>query len=271
MLDAMLEAQMSAIAAVRSAIADIGRAIEAAVPRLRNGGRLFYVGAGTSGRIGLQDGVELVPTFGWPTDRIILMLAGGPDAVFQAAEGAEDQEEAAATEILAHAPNENDVVIGVAASGSTPYTCAAIGAARKNGSLTIGLSCSPSGLLLSQSDHGILVQTGAEIISGSTRLKAGTAQKAVLNMISTTIMTQLGHAYKGQMVDMRITNAKLAHRAVRMVSTLTGCSADYARETLAQVDGNVKRAVLLQNGYNPQQAGEALTNYNGDLRKILND
>ncbi|EHH67425.1 N-acetylmuramic acid 6-phosphate etherase [Gluconobacter morbifer G707] len=268
-LEALAESQMTATAVVRSAVPQMNEAVTAALPRLRSGGRLFYVGAGTSGRIGLQDGVELSPTFGWPDDRLVLMLAGGTQAVFASVEGAEDDEKTAREEILSHQPGPDDVVFGIAASGSTPYTCAAIAAARSMGALTIGISSNPDGRLLKDADHGITIVTGAEVISGSTRLKAGTAQKAVLNLLSTTLMIQLGHAYRGQMVDMRVVNDKLARRAAHMVHLLAGGTSQDVEAALAASHQNVKRALLIRSGMNAEEAEAALKKHAGNLRAIL--
>ncbi|GCE82379.1 N-acetylmuramic acid 6-phosphate etherase [Komagataeibacter diospyri] len=268
-LDALVESQMSAIAAVRATTPELERAVNSALPRLLAGGRLFYVGAGTSGRIGMQDGVELLPTFGWEPERLVLLLAGGNDAVHQAAEGAEDREDVARTDILAHNPGPDDVVLGIAASGSTPYTCAAIMAARTAGSLTIGIACNRGGRLLDVAEQGIAVVTGPEVISGSTRLKAGTAQKAALNLISTTLMIRMGHAYRGQMVDMRVVNAKLRDRACRMVRSLTGSTEQQALHALDATGFNVKRAVMICSGIPADQIETLLRAHDGNLRSIL--
>ncbi|GAN95403.1 N-acetylmuramic acid 6-phosphate etherase [Komagataeibacter europaeus NBRC 3261] len=268
-LDALVESQMSAIAAVRAATPELERAVGSALPRLLAGGRLFYVGAGTSGRIGMQDGVELLPTFGWEPGRLVLLLAGGHDAVYQAAEGAEDREDVARADILAHNPGPDDVVLGIAASGSTPYTCAALAAARAAGSLTIGIACNRGGRLLDVAEQGIAVVTGPEVISGSTRLKAGTAQKATLNLISTTLMIRMGHAYRGQMVDMRVVNAKLRDRACRMVRNLTGSTEQKAQQALAATGFNVKRAVMICSGIPADQVEALLAAHGGNLRSVL--
>ncbi|KDU97455.1 N-acetylmuramic acid-6-phosphate etherase [Komagataeibacter rhaeticus AF1] len=267
-LDALVESQMSAIAAVRAAIPELERCVERALPRLLAGGRLFYVGAGTSGRIGMQDGVELLPTFGWAPERLVLLLAGGQDAVYQAAEGAEDREDVARADILAHQPGPDDVVLGIAASGSTPYTCAAVAAARAAGSLTIGIACNRDGRLLREAELGVAVVTGPEVISGSTRLKAGTAQKATLNLMSTTLMIRMGHAYRGQMVDMRVVNAKLRQRACRMVRSLAGCSERQALAALETTGFNVKRAVMICSGIPAAQVEALLDAHGGNLRTI---
>ena len=267
-LDALAESQMSAVAVVRAAVPELERAVNAALPRLLAGGRLFYVGAGTSGRIGMQDGVELLPTFGWEPERLVLLLAGGNDAIYQAAEGAEDRKDVAQSEIMAHNPGPDDVVIGIAASGSTPYTCSAIATARAAGSLTIGIACNPSCLLLGAAEVGISIVTGPEVISGSTRLKAGTAQKATLNLISTTLMIRMGHAYRGQMVDMRVVNEKLRRRACRMVQNLTTSTAEQAMDALKATGFNVKRAVMLRWGIAADRIDPLLAAHDGNLRTI---
>ncbi|MBM3098898.1 N-acetylmuramic acid 6-phosphate etherase [Gluconobacter cerinus] len=268
-LDALAEAQMSATAVVKTSVPQIAKIVAVALPRLQAGGRLFYVGAGTSGRVGLQDGVELTPTFGWEPERLVLMLAGGTKALFEAVEGAEDREDTARAEILSHTPGPNDVVLGIAASGATPYTCAAIAAAREMGSLTVGISSNPAGRLLSEAEMGLSIVTGPEVIAGSTRLKAGTAQKAALNLLSTTLMIQMGHCYKGQMVDMRVVNAKLERRAAQMVHLLAGGTSAEIADALAVSGQNVKRAVLVRSGMTIDDAESALVAHEGNLRAVL--
>lgn len=268
-LEALLESQLVATAAVKAALPDMEAAIAQAVPRLERGGRLFYVGAGTSGRIGLQDGVELIPTYGWPSERLVLLLAGGDAALFSPVEGAEDDEEEAQRAITSHTPTPDDVVIGIAASGGTPYTCAALASARFCGSLTIGLSCTPNARLLAETDIGILTETGPEVVAGSTRMKAGTAQKVSLNLLSTTLMVRLGHTWRGHMVDMRIVNAKLVRRALRMVAQLTDCSEEQAQSALLKADGSIKLAILLRHGLEPAQGRMLLHLCGGHLRRAL--
>ncbi|GBR53430.1 N-acetylmuramic acid 6-phosphate etherase [Neokomagataea thailandica NBRC 106555] len=269
-LDALAEAQMTATALVRAAVPQLEKIVDTALPGLQRGGRLFYVGAGTSGRIGMQDGVELTPTFGLPPERLVLLLAGGAGALFQAAEGAEDQEETARDEIMAHQPTGNDVVFGIAASGGTPYTCAAIAAARAAGAMTVGIACNAEGRLLREAEYPVAIVTGPEVVAGSTRLKAGTAQKSALNLLSTTLMIRLGHAYRGLMVDMRVVNAKLEKRAESMVRTLAGGTEADIKDALKGAGKNVKRAVLLRHGLTLETAEMALSEAQGDLRLALN-
>lgn len=271
MLAAMLEAQMAAVAAVRPALPAIEAAVTAAAQRLGERGRLVYVGAGTSGRIGAQDGAELPPTFDWPQDRLLLLMAGGDIAFTRSVENAEDDIAAAEAAIAAHEVGRDDVVIGLAASGSTPFTTAAITAARARGALTIGMSNSAGGKLLDAAEHAVLVETGAEAIAGSTRMKAGTAQKVVLNLLSSTVMVLLGRVHRGLMVDMQAKNAKLRLRAVRMVRALTDAPEDAASAALAESGGWVKLAVLVVHGMSATEGKAALARNGGRLRQVLQE
>src|SRR5216683_2170248 len=223
MIAAMYESQLAAAAAVRSALPDIGMAVDAAAPALQRGGRIVYAGAGTSGRIGVQDGSELPPTFDWPADRVVFAMAGGLDALTRSAEGAEDNEAAGAQAMADAKIGPDDVVIGIAASGTTPFTIGALRASSAAGAVTIAVANNPGAPLFDVAGHRILVETGAEVIAGSTRMKAGTAQKIVLNLFSTTVMVKLGRVYRGLMVDMRARNAKLKRRAEIIVSQIVGC------------------------------------------------
>ena len=268
-LEAMWEGQLAAVAAVRPALPAIAAAAEAAAVRLTGGGRLAYVGAGTSGRIGVQDGSELPPTFDWPADRLLLLMAGGAAAFTAAVEGAEDRADAGAGDVAAHGIGPADVVVGLAASGGTPYTVAAVEEAGRRGALTVGLANSAGSALLRAAAHPILVETGAEAVAGSTRMKAGTAQKVVLNLFSTLVMVRLGRVYRGRMVDMVARNAKLRRRAERMLGELTGCEADAGRAALQAADGKVKLAVLILRGMTREQAGTLLAAHGGDLRRAV--
>ena len=262
-LDALLENQLAAIAAVRTALPAIEAAAEAAAARLRAGGRLAYAGAGTSGRIAVQDGAELPPTYGFPRDRLLLLMAGGPAALVQAAEGAEDDASGADAASLGPA----DVLLAVAASGATPYTLACLRTARSAGALTIAVANSP-GPLLAAADHAVLLPTGPEPVAGSTRMAAGTAQKAALNLFSTLLMIRLGHVYRGQMVDMRATNAKLRRRAIRMLSALAPAPPDQAAAALESAGGALKPALLLLRGMTLEAATAALDRAGGNLHDI---
>lgn len=261
--------QAEAVAAVQPALPAIAAAVEAAAERLRCGGRLVYCGAGTSARIAVQDGAELLPTFNWPADRVVFVIAGGEQALLRAVENAEDSSEDGATQIARLGVMADDVVLGVAASGNTPFTVAAVQAARARGALTIGVANNAGSRLLNASEHRILIETGPEAIAGSTRLKAGTAQKIVLNLLSTAVMVQLGHVYRGLMVDMRPTNAKLRKRAENMVVQLTGCTATAAADALAQTGSNVKLAVLIVDGLDLADAQGLLDRCGGNLRAAL--
>ena len=268
-LDALYEGQLAAVAAVRGALPAIASAAEAAVPGLGRGGRLVYVGAGTSGRIGVQDGAELPPTFDWPDEKLVFAMAGGDAAFLRAVENAEDSAEAGGAVIRENAIGADDVVIGLAASGTTPYTIAALEEGRARGAVTIGLANNPGAPLLAACSHPILVETGEEVVAGSTRMKAGTSQKIVLNLLSTLIMIRLGRVYRGMMVHMRATNAKLRRRAEIMVAQIAGCTQEEAARALAQGDGSVKTAVVILHGLDRAGAEALLNRSGGNLRTAL--
>ena len=270
-LQAFWESQMAAVAAVGPALPSIEAAAEAAVARLSGAaGRLVYVGAGTSGRIGVQDGAELPPTFGWKPQRLELVIAGGEAALTQAIENAEDDAQAARHEMQQRRIGADDVVIGIAASGSTPFTLAALEAARAAGACTIAVANAAQGKILTAAEFPILVQTGAEPIAGSTRLKAGTAQKVVLNLFSSLLMIRLGHVYRGLMVDMQARNAKLRRRARRMLEHLTGAGEAEIEAALDATQGHVKPAVLvILLGLSATEAEAALAQHGGHLRQAL--
>jgi N-acetylmuramic acid 6-phosphate etherase len=268
-VEAMLEGQMAAITSIKGQTAQIAAAAEAAAVRLLAGGRLVYVGAGTSGRVAVQDGVELGPTFGWPAERLLYIMAGGIDALVQSAEGAEDDAEAAGQQIAAHAITAHDIVIGVAASGKTPFTIAAITSARKAGALTIAIANNPDTPLLSSAEYPIIAATGSEVIAGSTRMKAGTAQKAILNILSTAIMLRLGRVYRGLMVDMVISNDKLLKRAYGIVETLAHCSEATAIDAVHMAQHDIKTAVLIALGQSVDSAQVLLRENAGILRNAI--
>jgi N-acetylmuramic acid 6-phosphate etherase len=268
-IEAMWDGQMSAVAAVRSALGQINAATEAAAEALKESGRLIYAGAGTSGRVAVQDGTELVPTFNWPPERLIYVLAGGADAMLNSVEGAEDDAEEGARQMDAASVGPNDVVIGVAASGRTPFTVSLIKRARARGALTVGVAGNAGSALLEAAEFPVLLETGSEVLAGSTRMKAGTAQKVALNLISTGIMIRLGRVYKGLMVDMQISNTKLKARAERMVAQIAGCDAATAEASLSEAGGNIKLGVLLALGRSSGDAEQALTASGGNLRGVL--
>jgi N-acetylmuramic acid 6-phosphate etherase len=265
----MWEGQLEAVAAVRRALPQITHAADAAAERLGGSGRLIYAGAGTSGRIAVQDGAELGPTFGWPAVQLVFAMAGGEAALLNSVEGAEDDAADGAAQMAQAMTGPADVVIGVAASGATPFTLAAITEARRRGALTIGLANNPGAPLLDAAEFSVLLDTGSEVLAGSTRMKAGTAQKTALNLISTAIMIRLGRVYKGQMVDMQLSNAKLRKRAVTMVAGLAGCGQAEAAAALAASGGRIKAAVLVAMGRSVGEAEALLAASGGDLRRSL--
>lgn len=268
-VEAMLEGQLSAIASISSQLVAIAAASDAAAARLRAGGRLVYAGAGTSGRIAVQDGVELSPTYNWPEDRLVFLLAGGVSALSQSVEGAEDDEVDAVAQVEQAGLQVNDVVVGVAASGRTPFTVAAVREARRRGALTIGLSNNPDAPLLNEAEHRLLADTGSELVAGSTRMKAGTAQKAILNIFSTATMLRCGLVYRGLMVNMRVSNEKLAHRARAIVQQLTGVDEQGADDAMVAAGGEIKGAILIASGVAPHEATERLADNAGNLRDAL--
>jgi N-acetylmuramic acid 6-phosphate etherase len=261
--------QVDAIAALEPALPALAAAVEAAGTRLRQGGRLVYCGAGTSARIGVQDGAELAPTFNWPADKVAFVIAGGPEALLRAVENAEDSAEDGSAQIARLNVGPDDVVLGIAASGNTPFTVAAIKTARTRGAMTVGIANNHGSQLLEAAEYPVLVETGAEIIAGSTRLKAGTAQKVALNIFSTAVMVRLGRVYRGLMVDMRPTNAKLRQRAVEMVARLTDCDQATAADALLKAGGEMKLAVLVLNGLAVEEAVSLLAQSDGNLRTAL--
>ena len=270
LVDGIVEGQFTAIAAVRAAGPAIAKAIDAAAARLAEGGRLIYVGAGTSGRIAAQDAAELPPTFNWPYERAVPVMAGGERALLRAAEGAEDNIEAARQALRDLAVGRNDVVIALAASGRTPFPIAALEYSRTVGALGIGMFNNPGSRLGEVSDIPILLETGPEFIAGSTRMKAGTAQKAALNALSTGIMIRLGYVYRGKMVEMRLSNVKLQERAEKMVAELTGASLPAIRDALAQAGGRISLAVvMLTKSLSATGAEKVLKAAKGNLREAL--
>lgn len=271
MIEAMYEGQLAAAAAVRGALAAIATAVDDAVPALQRGGRLVYAGAGTSGRIGVQDGSELPPTYDWPADRLVFAMAGGLRALMHSAGGAEDDEAEGARVVAEAGIGANDVVIGIAASGTTPFTIGVLRAASAAGAVTVAVANNPAAPLFLAARHRIIVETGSEVIAGSTRMKAGTAQKIVLNLFSTSIMVKLGRVYRGLMVDMRAGNTKLLRRAESIVSQIVGCSEAEAGRLVTRSDGDVKVAILLGFGLAETEAAEMLRRHGGNLRSAINE
>jgi N-acetylmuramic acid 6-phosphate etherase len=267
---ALLADQALAARAVQAAQAALAQAVDAAVPRLRQGGRLIYVGAGTSGRLGVLDSVELNPTFSWPRERALAVLAGGTGAMFAAVEGAEDNAEQGAADVMALAPTAIDVVLLLAASGGTPYTVGAAQAARAAGALTVGFANNAGAPLLAACERAVLLDTGPEVISGSTRMKAGTAQKMALNTFSSSVMVRLHKVYGNLMVDVRASNAKLVKRALALTMRASGADENAARAALAASSNNVKVAVvMLLAGLDAAQAVQRLAAVQGSVRAAL--
>jgi N-acetylmuramic acid 6-phosphate etherase len=270
-MEAMWEGQLAAVASVGRALPAITAATNAAKEALGDRGRMIYVGAGTSGRVAIQDGAELKPTFGWPERRLHFIIAGGETAFVASVEGAEDDAAEAVRLIDTARLSENDVVIALSASGTTPFTQAALREAGTRSAVTIGIANNPGTALLTSARYPVLIETGRELIAGSTRMKAGTAQKVVLNLISTGIMLGLGCVYRGMMVNMQLTNAKLKRRAEAMVRQIADCGETEAARALEQAAGNIKTAVLLTLGYDTAQAERILARHKGNLRYVLAD
>ncbi len=232
-------------AAVAGQLAAIAAVVDAAAARMARGGRLVYAGAGTAGRLGVLDAAECPPTFGTDPGLVVGLIAGGRTAVTEAVEGAEDRTDLAEADVAALGLTPADTLVGVSASGRTPYPLAAVRAARAAGALTVGLACNRGSALAAAADLGIEVEVGPEVLAGSTRLKAGTAQKLVLNLLSTAVMVRLGRTYGNLMVDLRATNAKLRDRARRIVAEATGADEEAVLRALAATDGRAKDAVLV--------------------------
>ena len=268
-MEAMWEGQLAAVAAIGHALPAITAATEAAKAALGDRGRIVYVGAGTSGRVAVQDGAELTPTFAWPKERVRFIVAGGDSAFVTSIEGAEDDVDDAVSQINAAQLTPHDVVIAVAASGTTPFTVAALQQAGAFDAVTIGIANNPGTALLASARFPILVETGRELIAGSTRMKAGTAQKIVLNLISTGIMLRLGRVYRGMMVNMAPTNAKLKRRAEAMVAQIAHCDPSQAARALEQAEGDIKTAALLALGFDKVQAETVLRECDGNLRRVF--
>jgi N-acetylmuramic acid 6-phosphate etherase len=230
---------------VEKAIPDISKAIELVVESFNKGGRLIYVGAGTSGRLAIADAAECLPTFGVPFDMVTGIIAGGDKAIRRPVENIEDNEEQGRSDIKSLNCCEKDVVMGIAASGRTPYVIGALKEARESGAKTISLSNNPNSEIGRIADCKIEVITGPEVIMGSTRMKAGTSQKMVLNMITTTAMVKIGKVYSNLMVDMRPTNEKLLDRALRLIMQATGVTSEIAEEYLNKADNSIKEAIVM--------------------------
>lgn len=270
LLDAFIDDQTDAVAAVKAAGPRLAAAVDAALPRIRAGGRLLYAGAGTSGRLGVLDSVELYPTFSWPRERAVALLAGGPRAMFVAVEGAEDDADQGAEDMAGLAPGPLDVVLALAASGGTPFVRGALRVARAAGALTIGFSNNPGAPVVQEAEIGIVLDTGPEVISGSTRLKAGTSQKIALNTFSSALMVRLHKVHGNLMVDLKATNAKLVKRALALTVRASGASEAEAQVALQQCDHHVKTAlVMLRRGVGVAEARALLDAADGSVGRAL--
>jgi len=270
LINVFVDDQFQAVEAVRNAAPRIAAAVTAALPRMEAGGRLIYVGAGTSGRLGVLDSVELYPTFSWPHGRAVALLAGGSDAMFVAVEGAEDDFEQGGADLKSVDVGPNDVVLAIAASGGTPYVLGAIQAARAAGALTVGFANNPDAPVTQQAEIGVTLDTGPEVVSGSTRLKAGTSQKIALNTFSSALMVRLNKVYGNLMVDLKATNAKLVRRAIRLTSFATGADEEAARAVLEQCGFHVKTAIVaLSKQTSVEQAQALLEAARGSVRQAL--
>ena len=242
LLDAMHRVDDDVQSAVLAAMPALTALTEALVDRMREGGRLFYLGAGTSGRLGVVDASECPPTFGVASDRVVGIMAGGDSAIRAAVEGAEDDAEQGWKDLKAHGIQAQDTVVGIAASGRTPYVIGALRQARLRGVLTGCVTCNPESQIIQACDHPVVAVTGPEFVTGSTRMKAGTATKLILNRLTTATMIQLGHVHGNRMVDMQLTNAKLVQRGARMVAEATGLGLAES-EALLTSHGSVRAAV----------------------------
>ncbi|ENG2551158.1 TPA: N-acetylmuramic acid 6-phosphate etherase [Citrobacter farmeri] len=258
--------------AVKATLPDVASAVDAAAEALKSGGRIIYMGAGTSGRLGVLDASECPPTFGVPHGLVVGLIAGGPGALLKAVEGAEDNAQLGEDDLIALNLTPQDLVVGLAASGRTPYVIGGLKYARKIGCNTVAISCNPDSPIAQEADIAISPVVGPEALTGSTRLKSGTAQKLVLNMISTGAMVKFGKVYQNLMVDMKATNIKLMDRACRMVVEATGIARAEAEMLLKQTDFDVKPAILMAlSGLSAEAAREKLVAHQGFLRAALAD
>lgn len=243
-LEAMNTLDQEVPLAVNKIISNIEAFVDAAYTQMKNGGRLFYIGAGTSGRLGILDASECPPTFGVSHELVQGLIAGGDRAIRKAVENAEDDREQAWKDLEEKGFTRQDILVGIAASGTTPYVIGAIEKANAEGVLNAGITCNPNAPLAQKSMHPLIAEVGPEFVRGSTRLKAGTAQKLILNMISTTLMIKMGKVVGNKMVDMQLSNAKLIERGTHMIVEETGVSAEKAKETLLR-EGSVRKAIAV--------------------------
>lgn len=256
--------------AVKDVLPDVEAAVQFVFESFKNGGRLIYLGAGTSGRLGVLDAVECPPTFSTDPEMVQGIMAGGEGAFLKAVEGAEDQPDLGVADLKELGLTKDDTVIGIAASGRTPYVIGALRYARSIGAKTVALSCNKNAAISKEADQSIEVIVGPEVLTGSTRLKSGTAHKMILNMISTSSMILLGKAYENLMVDVHVSNQKLKERAIGIIRKITGVSYEQALETLEASDLQVKTAiVMIKTNRNKQEAERLLTKANGYVKKAI--
>lgn len=261
----------SVASAVRSALPAIARAVDAIAAALQSGGRLFYVGAGTSGRLAVLDAAELPPTFGTPPRLVQAVIAGGRRALTHAVEGAEDNRAQGAKDLAARGLGARDAVMGIAASGGTPYVLGALAFANKKGAVTVGLTSNPRTPITKVARIGVVTPTGPEAITGSTRMKAGTAQKLVLNMLSTAVMIRLGRVYDNRMIGVALTNRKLRARGLRILMEASGVGVAESTRALRQSGHNLSAAlIMLRTGASAREAKRLLHDTHGHVHNALN-
>lgn len=259
-------------AAIEKVIPEIAAAVDRIAGAFQKGARLVYMGAGTSGRLGVLDASECPPTFGVPEGMVVGLIAGGTDALVRAAEGAEDDPKQGMKALRQIKLTADDVVVGITVSGRTPYVIGGLTYARQVGATTVALSCNPRSIVAGMADIAISPLVGPEVLTGSTRLKSGTAQKLVLNMLTTASMIRIGKSYQNLMVDLNPNNRKLVARAIRIVMQTTGCTAQQARQALGQTGKDVKLAILVTiTGMDVEEARKALDNAGGFLRKAIGE
>jgi N-acetylmuramic acid 6-phosphate etherase len=264
------QADHAVASAITPCLPKVAQAVDAIVQAFASGGRLVYLGAGTSGRLGILDAAECPPTFSVPANQVVALIAGGNKAIQQAVEGAEDSQELAVEELSAINFGPNDILVGIAASGRTPYVMGALAYGRKLGATTVAISCNSTGSILAAADIAICAEVGPEVLTGSTRMKAGTAQKMLLNMLSTAAMVRSGKVYQNLMVDLHASNQKLQARAVRIVMQATDCDSVTANAALQQADMSAKLAILLiLTGDDLTSCQQALANSSGFVGKAL--
>ncbi|MCY7778739.1 N-acetylmuramic acid 6-phosphate etherase [Bacillus haynesii] len=270
MLKIMNDEDKTVAEGVQQVLPDVKTAVDYAVGSLKKGGRIIYIGAGTSGRLGVLDAAECPPTFSISPESVIGIMAGGEKALHQAVEGAEDHEAFGRRDLEAVNLSNNDTVIGIAASGRTPYVLGALKYAKETGAKTVSLTCNENSAISQAADHSIEIVVGPEVIAGSTRMKAATAHKMILNMISTAAMIKMGKVYENLMVDVKVSNDKLKERAIRIIQTVTGVPKETAAQALEKSNNQVKTAIImLKTNEDAASAEKLLQKSEGDIEKAL--